>query len=130
MVKLRNFIRIVVEKNHSYREHYGIAQEDYRKWKITFFDGLLYITPKSSSVRSASHPMFNTLFPHFYKTDGHKHLPLELLKKCTLPHFLAILYMDDGSLSISYRINHLKKLIYLLPHIYLYLQCYSHEELM
>lgn len=24
-------------KNHSYREHYGRDQEDYRKWKISFF---------------------------------------------------------------------------------------------
>lgn len=117
-------------KNHSYREHYGIAQENYRKWKITFFDNLLYITPKSSSVRSASHPLFTTLYPHFYSEDGVKHLPFALLNNCNLPHFLAILYMDDGSLSISYRINHLKKLIYLLPHIYLYLQCYALEDLM
>jgi hypothetical protein len=37
--------------------------------------------------------------------------------------------MDDGSLSISYRINHNKKIIYLTPHIYLYLQCYPKAEL-
>ena len=116
-------------RNHSYREHYGIAQEEYRKWKITFFDNLLYITPKSCTVRSASLPLFTNLYTHFYNEHGTKQLPTLLLNSCNLPHFLAILYMDDGSLSISHRVNHQKKLIYLTPHIYLYLQCYSLEEL-
>ncbi|MEK4014329.1 DNA endonuclease [Peribacillus sp. FSL M8-0224] len=116
-------------KNNSYREHYGTSQEAYRKWKISFFDGLLYITPASQCVRSASLELFTDLFPHFYSNDGTKHLPFTLLKNCTLPHFLTILYMDDGSLSISYRVNHNKKIIYLTPHIYLYLQCYPKDEL-
>ena len=116
-------------KNHSYREHYGNDQLEYRKWKISFFDDLLYLTPKSSTVRSASLPLFTKLYPYFYHQNGTKQIPAELLESCTLPHFLAILYMDDGSLSISHRINHHKKLIYLTPHIYLYLQCYSFEEL-
>ncbi|MFJ7977662.1 DNA endonuclease [Peribacillus sp. NPDC096379] len=116
-------------KNHSYREHYGVAQEDYRKWKISFFEEILYLTPRSCSVRSSSLPLFTTLHPHFYTDNGTKQIPLSLLKSCNLPHFPAILFMDDGSLSISHRINHQKKLIYLIPHIYLYLQCYSLEEL-
>jgi hypothetical protein len=116
-------------KNNSYREHYGKSQGDYRKWKISFFDGLLYITPTSQCVRSASLELFTNLFPHFYSNDGTKHLPFTLLKNCLLPHFLTILYMDDGSLSISYRVNHNKKIIYLTPHIYLYLQCYPKDEL-
>lgn len=116
-------------RNHSYREHYGINQEDYRKWKASFFNNLLYITPKSCSVRSASLPLFTKLYPHFYNEHGIKQLPFSLLESCNLPHFLAILYMDDGSLSITHRVNHHKKLIYLTPHIYLYLQCYSLEEL-
>ncbi|MGE7588940.1 DNA endonuclease [Peribacillus sp. NPDC101480] len=116
-------------KNNSYREHYGTSQGDYRKWKISFFDGLLYITPASQCVRSASLELFTNLFPHFYSDDGTKHLPFTLLKHCILTHFLTILYMDDGSLSISYRVNHNKKIIYLTPHIYLYLQCYPKDEL-
>lgn len=116
-------------KNHSYREHYGNDQVEYRKWKISFFDDFLYLTPKSSTVRSASLPLFTKLYPYFYHQNGTKQIPAELLESCTLPHFLAILYMDDGSLSISHRINHHKKLIYLTPHIFLYLQCYSFEEL-
>lgn len=45
------------------------------------------------------------------------------------PHFLATLYMDDGSLSISYHINHNLKKIYLTPHIFLYLQSFSKADL-
>ncbi|KWW20842.1 DNA endonuclease [Peribacillus simplex] len=116
-------------KNNSYREHYGISQEEYRKWKVAFFDGLLYITPASQCVRSASLELFTNLFPHFYRKDGTKYLPFTLIKNCLLPHFIAILYMDDGSLSISFRVNPIKKIIYLTPHIYLYLQCYRKDEL-
>lgn len=88
-------------KNHSYREHFGIDQEEYRKWKVSFFNDLLYITHKSQCVRSSSLPLFTKLYPHFYHDDGSKHIPLSLLSYCTLPHFLSVLYMDDGSLSIS-----------------------------
>ncbi|OOE03638.1 DNA endonuclease [Anoxybacillus kestanbolensis] len=116
-------------KNHSYREHFGLDQQAYRKWKISFFDGLLYISEKSNCVRSASLPLFTTLYPHFYDKKGIKHIPIHLLRYCTLPYFLAVLYMDDGSLCISTTVNARKKLIYLTPHIYLYLQCYPPKEL-
>lgn len=116
-------------KNHSYREHFSRQQEEYRKWKISFFDGLLYITHKSCCVRSPSMPLFTKLYPYFYDHNGSKHLPTSLLSYCTLPHFLSILYMDDGSLCISARVSARKKKIYLTPHIYLYLQCYSPNEL-
>ncbi|MEA3320502.1 MAG: DNA endonuclease [Bacillota bacterium] len=115
-------------RNNSYREHYGTEQKDYREWKISFLPELLYITPKSNSVRSASLPLFTQLFPYFYFNKT-KILPIQLLQWCSLPHFLSILYMDDGSLSIPHRINHKNKKIYLLPHIYLYLQCYKESEL-
>ncbi|WP_231563553.1 MULTISPECIES: DNA endonuclease [Anoxybacillus] len=116
-------------KNHSYREHFGLEQQAYREWKASFFDGLLYISEKSSCVRSVSLPLFTTLYPHFYDEQGIKHIPIHLLRYCTLPYFLAVLYMDDGSLCISTTVNARKKLIYLTPHIYLYLQCYPPGEL-
>lgn len=116
-------------RNHSYREHYGINQEDYRKWKISFFQQLFYITHKSQCVRSRSLPLFTELYPYFYDEKGLKYLPHSLLSYCTLPHFLAILYMDDGSLCISSRVNKRLKKIYLTPHIYLYLQCYPPNDL-
>lgn len=116
-------------KNHSYREHFGAHQEEYRKWKVSFFPELLYITPKSQCVRSRSMPLFTSLYSHFYREDGSKQVPIALMPYCILPHFLAILYMDDGSLCISSRVNKRKKCIYITPHIYLYLQCYAYREL-
>ncbi|MGD6871036.1 hypothetical protein ACQCU1_02430 [Sutcliffiella horikoshii] len=65
-------------KSNSYREHYGTDQEEYRKWKISFLPELLYITPKSNSVRSVPLPLFTQLFPYFY-SNKIKKLPLELL---------------------------------------------------
>lgn len=114
--------------NNSYREHYGIKQKDYRIWKQSFLPDLLYITPKSNTLRSRSCKLFTSWFPLFYK-NGEKRIPQRLIKQCSLPHFLAVLHMDDGSLSISRRINHRKKIIYLLPHIYLYLQNYRPSDL-
>lgn len=37
--------------------------------------------------------------------------------------------MDDGSLSITHRVNHRLKKIYLTPHVYLYLQSFSKSNL-
>lgn len=116
-------------KNNSYREHYGIRQEEYRKWKRAFFPNLFYITPKSHTLRSRSHLLFTQLYPHFYNEAGNKQIPAALLPYCNSPYFLAILYLDDGTLSISKRINHQKKLIYVTPHIYLYLQNFPVHDL-
>jgi hypothetical protein len=109
-------------KNNSYREHYGIAQQPYRLWKQKFFNDLLYITPRSQTLRSSSMPLFTTLYKHFYDEKGNKQIPENLLPLCNDLSFLAILYMDDGTLSVTRRINHRKKLIYCSPHINLYLQ--------
>jgi LAGLIDADG DNA endonuclease family len=115
-------------KNHSYREHYGKEQENYRMWKATFFPELFYLTKKSQTLRSKSDPLFTELFTYFY-TNHSKQIPIKLLKYCTSPYFLTALYLDDGSLSISKRINHRNKKIYLTPQIYLYLQNYPKKEL-
>lgn len=92
-------------KNNSYCQHYGQAQEKYREWKQVFIPDLLYFTRKSYSLRSKSLPLFSQLYPHFYNSQNQKQVPENLLSTCTLPHFLAILYMDDGTLSITKRIN-------------------------
>lgn len=42
---------------------------------------------------------------------------------------MAVIDLDDGSLSISKRINHNWKHIYLSPHIFLYMQNYPKEQL-
>jgi hypothetical protein len=116
-------------KNNSYREHYGKQQEEYRKWKQTFFPDLFYLTIRSNTLRSPSHQLFTKLFPYFYDKKGNKQIPTPLLKYCKEIHFLAMLYMDDGSLCITKRVNHLKKRIYLSPLIALYLQNYPLEQL-
>lgn len=116
-------------KNNSYREHYGKEQESYRFWKSTFFDGFLYIKKNSNCLVSRSDPLFTNLYGYFYNESGKKKIPTDFLTYCVLPDFLSILYLDDGSLSISKRINSHKKKIYLTPHIYLYLQNYPKSEL-
>ncbi|SIS43016.1 DNA endonuclease [Salimicrobium flavidum] len=116
-------------KNNSYREHYGVEQKAYREWKVSYFDKFLYLTEKSNTVRSKSDPLFTEWFPQFYDKNGQKYIPLSMLTSCTLPHFLAVLYMDDGSLCITKRKNERNRRIYLSPSISLYLQCYSYEDL-
>lgn len=116
-------------KNNSYREHYGIKQIEYREWKQSLLPNLLYITPKSQTLRSHSLPLFTQLYPHFYDNDGQKQIPTALLPLCNLAHFLTILYMDDGTLSITKRVNHLKKKIYLAPSIMLALQNFPRPQL-
>jgi hypothetical protein len=86
------------------------------------------LTKKSSTLRSKSSALFTELYPHFYEKNA-KQIPLQLLKYCTLPYFLAAIYLDDGSLSISTRVNHRSKKIYLTPHIFLYLQNYTKNQL-
>lgn len=58
-----------------------------------------------------------------------KRLPNNLVKNMNDLHSLATIYMDDGSLMISNRVNHRSKCIYLLPHIALYLQNFTEREL-
>lgn len=115
--------------NSNYREHFGKVQIGYREWKVDQLGGLLYFNKTKSELMSRSLPIFTELEKVFYKSDRIKRIPAQILKSCTLPYFLATLYMDDGSLSISYRINHRLKKIYLTPHIYLYLQSFSKSDL-
>ncbi|MBD8071401.1 DNA endonuclease [Bacillus sp. PS06] len=116
-------------KNNSYREHFGMGQIKYREWKMSLIPDLFYITAKSNTLRTRSLPLFTELYPYFYNKEGRKQLPIDLLKYINSPMFLAIIYMDDGTLSISKRHNHLKKSIYLTPNINLYLQNYTYDEL-
>ncbi|MFJ5716441.1 DNA endonuclease [Neobacillus sp. NPDC093127] len=117
-------------RNSSYREHYGENQKEYREWKVQIMDGLFYIRPKSHTLCSASSPFFTNLLKLFYNETGKKTIPPSLLPNCKHPSFLAVLFMDDGTLSITSKVNHNKKRIYLTPHIYLYLQNYFYEDLL
>ena len=115
--------------NSGYREHFGEVQLHYRQWKVDQLDGLFYFNKKKNEILTKSQPMFTELEQLFYSQNREKLIPIDVLKDCILPSFLATLYMDDGSLSISHRINHRLKKIYLTPHIYLYLQSFSKKDL-
>lgn len=117
-------------KNNSYREHFGVSQFEYRQWKQNWLRDWLYFTNKGDLLVSRSHPLFTELYPYFYNPVGVKDIPFDLLELCKSELFLAVLYMDDGSLCITKRINDRKKNIYLTPHIYLYLQAYSKSSLL
>lgn len=116
-------------KNNSYREHFSLQQLAYREWKCSLIPNLLYITIKSQTLRSASSKLFTELYPFFYTTAGRKQISEVLLSRCFHPLFLTILYLDDGTLSLSKSFNHKKKLIFLTANINLYLQSFPFEEL-
>lgn len=116
-------------KNNSYREHFSPHQLDYRIWKLKQLPLNFYFNQSKTYLLSSSLPLLTQLFPYFYNADGNKIISFEMLQLCNLPQFLATLYLDDGSLSISIQKNDLKKIIYLTPHIFLYLQCFSFEDL-
>ncbi|WP_341202112.1 DNA endonuclease [Planomicrobium okeanokoites] len=116
-------------RNNSYREHFSSQQLDYRIWKLNLLPANFYFNKTKSNIFSPSLPLFTEMFPYFYNPDGNKIISDEILKLCTSPIFLTTLFLDDGSLSISVQRSKLKKLIYLTPHIYLYLQCFSQEDL-
>ncbi|WOV88358.1 DNA endonuclease [Sporosarcina oncorhynchi] len=115
--------------NSNYRERFGKSQLAYREWKVAHLSDYLYFNKTRTEISSKSQSMFTKLEKLFYGNNRIKQIPPEVLKLCTLPHFLATLYMDDGSLMISYRINHRLKKIYMTPHIALYLQSFTKEEL-
>lgn len=116
-------------RNNSYREHFSLQQLDYRIWKLNLLPSNFYFNNAQSYIVSPSLPLFTEMFPYFYNPDGNKIISDKILRLCNSPIFLATLFLDDGSLSISVQRRELKKLIYLTPHIYLYLQCYSQKDL-
>lgn len=116
-------------KNNSYREHFSIQQLDYRIWKHNLLPSYFYFNTANTLLVSPSLPLFTDLFPYFYNVAGNKIISNEMLELCTLPISLSTLFLDDGSLSITVDKNKLKKRIYLTPHVYLYLQCFSREDL-
>ncbi|MRH41976.1 DNA endonuclease [Aquibacillus halophilus] len=116
-------------KNVSYREHFSLNQYEYRKWKSDFFPEFLYFRKQKDTLVSKSSPIMTELYAYFYNSSGNKRIPPELLLYCLSPYFVATLYMDDGSLLVSKRINHKSQKIYLSPVIALYLQNYPYDDL-
>lgn len=112
--------------NYYYQEHFGENQREYREWKMSKLNNLKFKI-NGNYLRSPSHPYFTELNSLFY-CNGIKTLSDNLLKKCVHPIFLATLYLDDGSLTISYNYNKEKKIVYCHPSIILYTLNFNKEE--
>lgn len=111
----------------SYREHFSPKQLPYRRWKEQLLAPLGFHITDSFHLRSYSHPYFTNLYEHFYE-NGVKVIPKKLLSDMNHPIFLATLYMDDGTLSLSHRYSKKKGIVYVHPAIVLYTQNFKKEE--
>ena len=113
----------------SYYENSCEEQRPYRQWKVNKLKPYLYFPGKLPYITSRKSSLWAKLEEQFYTSERIKQIPLHLIKNINDPHFLMTLYLDDGSLMISHRVNHRNKKIYILPHIALYLQNFKKEEL-
>lgn len=104
--------------NYYYQEHFGENQRKYREWKLSKLHNLNF-SISGNYLRSGSHPYFKKLYPLLY-LGGIKSLTSEFIAKCIHPIFLTSLYLDDGSLTISYTYNENTNNVYCHPSIILY----------
>lgn len=103
--------------NFSYQEHFGESQREYREWKLSHLHDLGF-SINGNYLRSISHPYFTNLHPSLY--SGEKVLTDDFISKCNHPIFLTSLYLDDGSLMLSYQYNKRKHTVHCHPSIVLY----------
>ena len=113
--------------HYYYQEHFCEEQRGYREWKLSILKDLSF-NISGRYLRSCSHPYFNQLHNDLYDDNNIKILKPSFLKQCTSLYFLLALYLDDGSLMITKRINHRQKKIYLTPSIVLYTLNFTREE--
>src|SRR5690606_28637960 len=85
-------------------------------------------TINGNFLQSPSHPYFTELYKQLYNSTGEKILTKKFLSRCTHPFFLATLYLDDGSLVLSYTYNESNHTVYCHPSIILYTLNFSKEE--
>ncbi|WP_221566965.1 hypothetical protein [Alkalihalobacillus sp. TS-13] len=104
--------------NYAYQEHFGKSQREYREWKLSQLENLGFRI-NGNYLRSGSHPYFTSLRNDLYN-DSSKVLTDNFLRKCKHPMFLSALYLDDGSLSITTRLNKNKKIVYCTPSVTIY----------
>lgn len=116
-------------KNSMYREHFSSKQLEYRKWKVNKMKPYFYLNNSQTEILSRTSLLFTDLEKALYPIQRIKRISLTILHKCTDPHFLATLYMDDGTLHISKYINHRLNKIYLTPTIGVYLQAFPKKDL-
>ncbi|GKV64862.1 MULTISPECIES: hypothetical protein [unclassified Sporosarcina] len=112
--------------NCYYQEHFGEGQRGYREWKLSQLRDLSF-TINGNYLRSASHPYFKQLRELLYPF-GRKTLDKTFLARCTHPVFFAALYLDDGSLSVSFRYNARNHTVYCMPSIMLYTLNFTQQE--
>lgn len=115
-------------KSH-YHEHFSMNQLKYRQWKVNVMTPYLQFKRDGSYIESRPHPLFKRWRTLFYNEAREKVIPFSLVQSYLSPHLLATLYMDDGSLMISHRVNKRLQKIYLTPHIALYVQNFQKHEL-
>lgn len=114
----------------SYYENSSEAQRSYRQWKVNILTPYVYFPGKRPCISSRSSQLFHRLERQFYTRERIKRIPFALLEDLPKdPHFMMALYIDDGSLMISHRVNHRNQKVYLTPHIALYLQNFQKDEL-
>lgn len=116
-------------KNSMYREHFSKEQLAYREWKVNKMKPYFYLNNKQTEILSRTQALYTKLEKDLYPNDRIKRISESALQNCTDPHFLAVLYMDDGTLQISKYFNHRQKRIYLTPAISIYLQAFPKEDL-
>lgn len=112
--------------NYYYQEHFGENQREYRQWKLSKLKDLNF-NISGNFLHSRSHPFFTTMHQLLYP-DGIKRLTKSYLSKCNHPIFLSTLYLDDGSLTISYHYNENKNIVYCHPSITLYTLNFTKTE--
>ncbi|PID23305.1 hypothetical protein [Sporosarcina sp. P7] len=119
----------------SYHEHFSIKQKEYRAWKVMKLKPYLSFIPRGDHIISRTGDLWSNLEEVIYSKNIEgknriKQLHLSILEKLDDLHSLATIYMDDGSLLLTTRVNHNHKKFYITPHIALYLQSFTYEELL
>lgn len=117
-----------------YYEHFSLEQQSYRAWKVMKLEPYFTFNKKGNIITSKVAPLWSTFEPLFYKYSPKKNarikrIPQSLLNYLNDLHGLATIYLDDGSLMISRRVNHRLGKVYLTPHLALYLQNFTFSEL-
>jgi|SRR5690625_212566 len=112
--------------NRYYQVHFGENQKKYRMWKLEQLEDLGFKI-SGNYLRSASHPYFTQLYKKLYP-NNRKSLTNHFLNLCKHPLFLATLYLDDGSLTISYNQNERTNIVYCHPSIIFYTLNFSKDE--
>ncbi|PID14418.1 hypothetical protein CSV63_12895 [Sporosarcina sp. P34] len=118
----------------NYHEHFSINQHEYRAWKVMKLHPYLVFKREGTVIDSKVDNLWSTLQSDFYaekvKDERRiKRLPANQLTNLNDLHSIATVYMDDGSLMLTTRVNDNNKKIYITPHIALYLQNFTYEEL-